>query len=140
MGEATTVNAAAYAAQPPSPFDMIGGAAAVTTLVEHFYDLVATDPAYDALHRMHAPDLGPVRTALAGFLTGWLGGPRDWFIANPGRCMMSVHGNLGVTRETADQWTSAMTRAINTTVANPDFGAAMGEALCRMANGMVSRR
>ena len=31
-------------------------------------------------------DLLPVRVSLTQFLSAWLGGPRDWFVARPGAC------------------------------------------------------
>ena len=71
-----------------------------------------SDPAYAELRIMHSPDLTKMRAALAQFLAGWSGGPRDWFETNPGRCMMSVHKPYTITREVAVQWAGAMKRAI----------------------------
>ena len=56
-------------------YETIGGASAVRAFVDRFYDLMEGEPAYAALRALHAPDLGPMRESLAGFLTAWLGGP-----------------------------------------------------------------
>ncbi len=56
-------------------FDQIGGAARIDALVEAFYDLIETDPAYAELRAMHAADMTPVRASLKGWMSGWLGGP-----------------------------------------------------------------
>lgn len=122
---------------PPSPYEMVGGREQVARLVDHFYDLMDSDPAYGTLRAMHAPDLSPMRKSLTGFLTGWLGGPRDWFEENPGKCMMSAHSSLGVTRETADQWVAAMTRALAQSDIDTPIATAMGKAFEQMALGMV---
>lgn len=74
-----------------SPFERVGGHPVLQAICERFYDLMEQDPAYAELRAMHAEDLGEMRKALPQFLAGWAGGPRDWFEANPGKCMMSMH-------------------------------------------------
>jgi len=123
---------------PASPYDRIGGIAVLRQITERFYDLMDQDPAYRALREMHAPDLAPMRESLPNFLAGWAGGPRQWFEANPGKCMMSMHKPFPITRETAGQWADAMTRAI-TDVSPPDADVAkvLTDALTQMARGMA---
>lgn len=87
---------------------------------------------------MHAPDLGRMRKALAQFLAGWAGGPRDWFDQNPGRCMMSVHKPYVISRQVAGQWAEAMKRAIaDVAPEDADLAKAMGGVLEEMALGMA---
>lgn len=133
---ATTVEPAKKEA-PPSPYELIGGRDQVARLVEAFYDLMDADPAYQDLRAMHAPDLAPMRKSLTGFLTAWLGGPRDWFEENPGKCMMSAHSSLGVSKLTAQQWVAAMQRALEQSDIDTPIATAMGKAFEQMANGMV---
>ena len=72
------------------------------------------------------------------FLAGWAGGPRDWFEAHPGKCMMSMHAPFPIGRQTADQWAEAMTRAIaETELADREIADAMADVLGRMARGMA---
>jgi hemoglobin len=120
-----------------SPYDLAGGQIGVRTLVERFYDLMDTDPAYQALRDLHAPDLTPMRLSLSGFLNGWLGGPRDWFEQRPGVCMMSAHASVNVTPDTARQWIEAMSRAMADTGIDPQLRARINEAFARMAGGMI---
>ncbi|MES2491831.1 MAG: group II truncated hemoglobin [Pseudomonadota bacterium] len=122
-----------------TPFERLGGHATLQQITNRFYDLMDSDPAYAELRAMHAPDLTPMRTSLASFLAGWSGGPRDWFEANPGRCMMSLHKDFAIDRGTARQWTDAMTRAIDETVAASDaeIAKALAGVLERMAMGMA---
>lgn len=122
---------------PVTPFHLVGGASVVSQLVETFYDLMEKDPAFAELRAMHAPDLTPMRGSLTGFLTAWMGGPRTWFEENPGKCMMSLHAKLPITKQTADQWVSAMRQAISAVGIEPKIGTAMGDALERMAAGMM---
>lgn len=119
-----------------SPFVIIGGREGVRDVVERFYDLMESDPAYRELRALHADDLTPMRHSLAGFLMAWLGGPRDWFVANPGKCMMSAHASVAVDAATADQWVKAMAQAIRDCDVDPDLASRMIDAFSGMASAM----
>ncbi|MFZ5704755.1 MAG: group II truncated hemoglobin [Pseudomonadota bacterium] len=126
-----------------TPFDMVGGETAVRAIVDRFYDLMDEEPGYAELRALHGPDLDPMRASLSGFLTAWLGGPRDWFVDNPGKCVMSLHGAIAVTAQTAQQWAEAMQQAIvefgTEQGLEPDFLRQMGDALRNMASAMIRR-
>ncbi|MGO4169461.1 group II truncated hemoglobin [Novosphingobium sp. YAF33] len=123
---------------PATPHDLLGGAPAFEAIAHRFYDLMEQDPAYAQLRAMHAEDLAPMRRSLPRFLAGWAGGPRDWFEANPGKCMMSLHRDFPIDRTTADQWAEAMARAIAEVSPQPENVAnAMTDVLTRMARNMA---
>ena len=124
--------------KPLTPYDALGGKDVFVAIVNRFYDLMDTDPHYTELRKMHAADLGPMRTSLAGWLSAWSGGPRDWFEQNPGKCVMSAHRGLGISQKTADQWAEAMTRAIaDSPMENPALAQTLAQKLQTMAQGMV---
>lgn len=118
----------------------LGGEAPLRHIVDRFYDLLDTEPAFAPLRNLHAADLTPMRESLTGFLRGWLGGPRDWFAAAGSRCIMSIHSPYAIDDALAGQWSEAMRRAIeDTPLANRDLGNAMSQALAQMATGMIRR-
>lgn len=125
--------------RPSTPYERLGGTETLQKIVDRFYDLMDSDPAYAQLRAMHAADLSPMRKSLTGFLAGWSGGPRDWFEANPGRCMMSVHKPFTILGDTAGQWAGAMRRAIGEVVgeSDPEIAKAMGDVLEQLCMGMV---
>ncbi|MFC0206253.1 group II truncated hemoglobin [Novosphingobium soli] len=132
------MSAAQSAPLSSTPYERLGGAPVFAAIAERFYDLMETDPAYARLRAMHAPDLAPMRASLPRFLAGWAGGPRDWFEANPGRCMMSLHKPMTIDADVAGQWAEAMERAIAEVAPEPaDMAAAMSEVLGRLARGMA---
>lgn len=121
-----------------TPYAQIGGAAPVLALARRFYALIDGDPAYAELRAVHGPDLAPIAESLAGFLTAWLGGPRDWFAVHPGTCIMRMHRIRGFTPDLAGQWAAAMRAAIAADPGiDPALAAQIGEALARMAHAMA---
>lgn len=129
----------AAAPQEPrvSAYERLGGQDAITRIVERFYDLMESDPAYTELRAMHAPDIAPMRRSLAGFLTGWSGGPRDWFDENPGKCMVSMHSAFPIAADTAGQWADAMQRAIaDAELQDAEVAGLLSERLDMMARAM----
>lgn len=122
-----------------SPFEALGGRETVQRIVDRFYDLMDSAPAYRDLRSLHASDLAPMRRSLTGFLTGWLGGPSDWFAANPGKCMMSLHTRFPITAAIANQWVEAMDAAMRDCGVNGDVKNRIGSAFRAMASNMVHR-
>jgi hemoglobin len=129
--------AEADARMAATPYELVGGAATVRDVVDRFYDLMEQEPYFAELRALHAPDLAPMRESLTGFLIAWLGGPRDWFVRNPGKCVMSLHGKVAIDALTAGQWAEAMRRAIAGSSIESGLGAKMADALEGMAQGMV---
>lgn len=105
--------------------------------MERFYDLMETVPAYRDLRGLHTDDLSPMRRSLSGFLCGWLGGDADWFAANPGKCMMTLHARFPITAAMSDQWMSAMRQAMQDCDVEEELAARIGTALNAMASAMV---
>lgn len=128
---------AAETSTPNTPFHKLGGHETMQAICNRFYDLMESEPEYAELRAMHAPDLSRMRVALAQFLAGWAGGPRDWFDANPGRCMMSVHKPYTISKAVAGQWADAMERAIaDVAPGDAQLAKAMGGVLGDLARGM----
>ncbi|MGE0774336.1 MAG: globin [Sphingomonadaceae bacterium] len=120
------------------PYDIVGGADGVRGIVDRFYDLIEREQDFANLRAIHEEDLSAVRAGLSGFLSGWLGGPRDWF--GQGKCVMSLHGQIAIDAALADQWAEAMRRAIGERDdLPPEFRSRMGDALHNVASAMVNR-
>jgi hemoglobin len=62
----------------PTPFERLGGEAAIQALVDRFYDLMDLEPAYRELRAVHGDTLEQARAKLFWFLCGWLGGPQHY--------------------------------------------------------------
>jgi len=98
-----------------SPYDRLGGEAAVRAIVERFYDsMTELEPALARLHP--CDDEGRVaresRERFALFFIGWLGGPQD-YIARHGHPRLRMrHAAVPVDAPMVTAWMRCMTHAL----------------------------
>jgi hemoglobin len=97
----------------PTPYELLGGDAAVHGLVNRFYDLMERDPAYLPLRALHAADLGPMRAKLADWMTQWLGGPQRYHARPDAACIGSAHAPYAIDAVMRDQWVRCMYQALD---------------------------
>lgn len=120
-----------------SIFIRIDGSPAIRALVDEFYDLIEADPAYSGVMALHGSGTADVRASLAGWLSAWLGGPRDWF-EQPHPCLMGLHLSLPITADLSAQWLQAMRRALERGAIEPWLAA--HQHLAKIAEAMATRR
>jgi len=99
-----------------TPFERLGGEAAVRKLCEHFYDAMDRDePVLAKLHELD--EEGRVsrrsRDRFALFLIGWLGGPQDYIAQNGHPRLRMRHAGVPVDIAMRDAWMRAMTTAMD---------------------------
>lgn len=122
-----------------STFERVGGREGLRWLAERFYAIMSERPDAAGIRAMHRADLGAITESLAGFLMGWIGGPRDWF-TRPGRpCIMSLHRALPIGESERDQWLACMTQALEETVNDVAMREELIQAFFRTANAMRSK-
>jgi hemoglobin len=119
-----------------TPFDELGGREGVQRLAARFYEIMDTNENAAALRAMHGRSLEPMASKLASFLTGWLGGPRDYFENDETPCIMSVHRALPIGSEERDQWLVCMREALADCGVAPDLSERLDVAFARMAEAM----
>lgn len=133
------MSSSASSAHQTTPYEQIGGAAAVRRLVTDFYDAMESLPEAATLRRMHAADLNPMRETLFEFLCGWLGGPRTYFERSNAKCLMSAHAGFAIDRAAADQWLMCMRLALDKLDAPQPTREFVGSAFTRVCAAMVNR-
>ncbi len=117
-----------------TPYEQIGGEAAVRRLADHFYEIMDSDPGAARIRAMHGQDLAPIRTLLFEFLSGWLGGPALYFQRPEHRCIMSAHRPFTIGEVERDEWMICMRRAMDECALPADMRALLDQAFRRMAN------
>ena len=99
-----------------TPYEQLGGAERVKTLVERFYDHMSEhEPVLAKLHP--CDDAGkvarPNRDRFALFLIGWLGGPDDYIKQHGHPRLRMRHARVAVDEAMRDAWLRSMTAAMD---------------------------
>jgi hemoglobin len=102
---------------PVAPFELFGAneeerLTNVRQLVDHFYDVMDSNPAYKRIRNLHPPHLNGARDKLFWFLSGWLGGP-DLYQSRFGHPRLRMrHMPFAIASEDRDQWLLCMAHAL----------------------------
>jgi hemoglobin len=122
-----------------TPFQRLGGEAAVRVLVDRFYDLMDLEPAYTGLRALHPTVLDGSRDKLFWYLCGWLGGPNH-YIERFGHPMLRArHLPFAIGNSERDQWMACMTQALRECAVEPALAAGLQQAFQGTADWMRNR-
>jgi hemoglobin len=105
-----------------SPYQRLGGEAAVERLVNTFYDIVENDPVGASLMAMHnrGHGLAHARQAQFEFLSGFLGGPQLYLECHRHSNVRRMHAHLAIGSAERDAWLVCMNKALSAVVADPE--------------------
>ena len=93
-------------------FRAAGGESGIRALVEDFYDIMGSNPAYRTIYSWHPDDISVSIDKLARFLCGWMGGPRRYSEKYGRISIPGAHQHLDVTEAERDQWLNCMREAL----------------------------
>ena len=115
----------------PTPFERLGGEAAVRALVDRFYDLMDLEPHFAGLRALHPQDLSGSRDKLFWFLCGWLGGPSHYIDRFGHPMLRARHLPYAIGNAERDQWMACMRLAM----AEQGVDEALAERLAQAFHG-----
>ena len=122
-----------------TPFETMGGEAAVRALVDRFYDLMDLEPAYAGLRALHPSALDGSRDKLNWFLCGWLGGP-DFYVERFGHPRLRArHLPYAIGIRERDQWLACMRQAMGECAVDPALAERLAESFFNTADWMRNR-
>jgi hemoglobin len=99
-----------------TPFQGLGGSAAVLELVGRFYDIMeSTEPELARLHELDATGKISARNRerFGAFLVGWLGGPDDYVRQHGHPRLRMRHMHVPVDIAQRDAWLRCMNAALD---------------------------
>ena len=96
-----------------TPFEDLGGDAAVRALVDAFYDNMDGDEAFAVIRALHPDDLSSSRQKLYEFLSGWLGGPPLYIERYGHPRLRGRHMPFAIGVAERDQWLACMDRTLD---------------------------
>jgi hemoglobin len=122
-----------------TPYEQLGGDAALRALVERFYDLIDREPAYAVIRRLHGSDLAGARDKLHWYLSGWLGGP-DLYVELFGHPRLRArHLPFSIGMPERDAWLACMQQAMQETRVPDALREALAGAFFKTADWMRNR-
>lgn len=122
-----------------TPYEQLGGEAALSALVARFYRYMDTLPEARAIRAMHPEDLAVSEEKLFMFLSGWLGGPSLYIQRYGHPFLRKRHLPFAITTPEADAWMLCMRRALVDSVADAPLRQALEQAFSDMAAHMRNR-
>jgi hemoglobin len=123
----------------PTPYDRLGGEAAVRSLVDRFYDLMDLEPGFAGIRALHPTTLDGSRDKLFWFLSGWLGGP-PLYAGKIGHPMLRArHLPYAIGVAERDQWLRCMSQAMDEEGVDPVLQRGLAEAFFGTADWMRNR-
>jgi hemoglobin len=122
-----------------TPYQRLGGEAALRALVDRFYDLMDELPEAYGIRRLHPQDLSGSRDKLFKFLSGWLGGP-PLYVSEYGHPRLRArHLPFPIGASERDQWLTWMNQALDEQVSDTELRDALKQALSRTADHMINK-
>ena len=121
-----------------TPYLLMGGEKAISSLVERFYFYMDTLPEAKELRAVHAPDLSSAKDKLYKFLSGWLGGP-DLYIQEYGHPRLKQrHFPFKVNQQVRDQWVFCMRKALYEIAMPDELRQKIKQAIDDLATHMIN--
>jgi hemoglobin len=121
-----------------TPYQLLGEQG-IRDLCNTFYDIMDTLPEAAGVRAMHASDLTPMKTKLAEYLIGWMGGPPLYADKYGTVCMTTPHEPFHIGPEERDQWLLCMNEALARTGASEDVVAMLKVPMFRIADAVRNR-
>lgn len=119
-----------------SPYERLGGEAALRRLVHRFYTMMDTLPEAQNIRRLHPPTLENSEEKLFKFLSGWLGGP-PLYTQEYGHPMLRArHLRFPIGQRERDEWMLCMQKTLAEQDVEDDLANSLYSALMRTADHM----
>ncbi len=116
-----------------TPYEILGQEG-VRALADAFYDVMDELPEAADIRAMHADDLSSIKSKLAAYLTGWMGGPPVYLAMTGTVCLTEPHAPYHIGVKERDQWLMCMEAALERIGASDELKAMLKEPLFRVAD------
>jgi len=123
-----------------TPYDALGGDAGVRRLVDRFYDLMDSTPAFEGIRRLHPAELSGSREKLYLFLSGYLGGPPLYQERHGHPMLRARHLPFPIASAERDQWMACMIIAMEDVGVEPTLREGLAQTFFKTADWMRNRQ
>lgn len=122
-----------------TPYQRIGGEAAVRKLVKLFYQIMSETPQTGLIRSLHPEDIQSSEDKLFWFLSGWLGGPQLYVEKFGHPRLRARHLPFSIGIEERDQWLYCMAQALKKMDLEPFFAEQLLASFAQTADFMRNR-
>lgn len=122
-----------------TPYERIGGEAAVRKLCQTFYQIMCDTPQTQLIREMHPQDIQLSEEKLFLFLSGWLGGPSLYIEKYGHPRLRARHLPFSIGIEERDQWLYCMAQALKSMDLEPVFAEQLMSSFVQTADFMRNR-
>jgi hemoglobin len=122
-----------------TPYESLGGNAAIRGLVDRFYDLMDTEPGFAGIRKLHKADLSQAREKLYLFLSGWLGGPQLYAERFGHPALRARHLPFAIGQAERDLWLECMSRAMQDVGTDEGLRQGLRDAFFKTADWLRNR-
>jgi hemoglobin len=121
-----------------TPYEALGGEAAIRQLVNRFYQLMDELPEAYTVRQIHPESLKGSAESLFEYLSGWFGGPQ-LYVAKKGHPRLRMrHAPYAVGPVERDEWMLCMTQALTEQVTDAELRDRLIQTFAQMADHMVN--
>ena len=121
-----------------TPYELLGGEAAVRRLVHRFYELMDELPEAYEVRKLHPESLENSEQNLFEYLSGWFGGPTMYTDKKGHPRMRMRHAPYAVTPSAKDEWMMCMTQSLNENVPDAALRESLHASFAGLAEHMVN--
>jgi hemoglobin len=118
-----------------TPYQILGEEG-VKALAAAFYEAMDTLPEAAEIRAMHGESLSAVRSKLAAYLTGWLGGPPVYQQITGTVCLTEPHAGYHIGPRQRDQWLLCMDVALDAINASDELREMLKQPMYRIAEAV----
>lgn len=116
-----------------TPYEILGDEG-IRALADAFYRVMDESPDAAPIRAMHAQDLSKVRSMLAAYLTGWMGGPPVYLAVKGTVCLTDPHAAYAIGPDERDRWLRCMDAALERIGASEELKEMLREPMFRVAD------
>jgi hemoglobin len=125
--------------ESPSAFDVLGGADAISRIVDGFYQRMDSLPQAATVRAMYPQDLTQSRRVLKNYLTEWLGGPALYSTERGHPRLRARHLPFSIGAAERDAWMLCMRGALEEVVTEDAIRQVLIEHIAGVADWMRNR-
>lgn len=121
-----------------SPYQILGEQG-IRELADAFYDVMDELPEAATIRAMHAESLDDIKSKLAEYLIGWMGGPPIYQSRYGTVCLTDPHAPYRIGPDERDQWLLCMDEALKRVKAPQEVVEMLKQPMFRVADTVRNR-